>query len=247
VHKTSVASAILLVVLTSACSAADSTPSSPSSTASSTSSEQSGAPTAAAPSATPRTKAEDAADLKRALVTPADLGEPWIAPKKVNRAGGKKGEICPGHVSATGKLTFTASASTDLTEGKGTGRNIASYRIKTLSDEGVGALAAALKIDQKACARYQDPSGFKVVRTAEGPTSVDGAEVISAWTERVYYVRPRNKLAFARHFVVAHQGRVVTSTSYAFLADKKDPNAEDFSKETRLLQVQLKKNASVFT
>ncbi len=241
-RKIIIGSALVLVAVTGACGAETTAPpavSSPSSTGSSTNPS----PT---PTATPPSKAEDAADVKAALVDAKDLGDPWVKPKEVSRVGGKKGELCPGHVSAMKKISFTATASTDLTRGKGAGTNIASYTVQTLPDDDVSAVAASIKTDQKACARYRDAAGFVVTRTAEGPDSVTGGELIAGWTERIYYVKPRNTLAYARHYLVAHQGRVVTTTSYAFLADKTDPKAKDFGAVTELLDQQLSKNASVF-
>lgn len=209
-----------------------------------------GGPAAAGPSTTSapprpaRTPAEDSAAVSEALVTAGDLGKPWVRPKTVSRAA-KEGEVCPGHLSAIGKVRFTASGSTDLTEGKGAGKNIASYRLQVLPDEDAAAVVAAVQTDQEACGRYQDASGFSVVRTAEGPPTVAGAEVLAGWAERVSYVRPA-RLAYARHYLMARQGRVVTTVSYAFVAGRKDPEAKDFAKASRLLGVQLDKNARVF-
>jgi hypothetical protein len=39
----------------------------------------------------------------------------------------------------------------------------------------------------------------------------------------------------------------VTYLSYAFLVDKDDPKAEDFTRSSELLAVQLSKNATVFS
>lgn len=198
------------------------------------------------PAAAPRTRAQDAADAHRALVSANDLGAPWIRPKTVNRSGGKHGEVCPGHVSALKDVPFTADVSTGLTEGKGVGKSIASFRLRTLPDEeSAAAVLTAVEADQKACARYQDSSGFTVVRTVEGPTTVAGGDIVASWAERIYYVKP-HKLAYARHDLVARQGRVVTTLDYAFLLAKADPEAKSFTTATRLLEVQLHKNADTF-
>ena len=232
--------ALLLLGATGAC---NSTATAPTGVTSTSTGDLSGTPM---PSPTTRTKAEDAADLNRALVTADDLGKGWVKPKSVARVVGKKGEICPGHASAMWKVRFTANASTDLTEDTASGKRIASYRLQTLPDEDVSGLVAAIKTDQKACARYQDASGFSIVRTVGGPTTVAAAEVVAGWAERVYYVKP-HKLAYARHYLVVRQGRVVSMVSYAFLASKKDPDAKDFGEAASLLQTQLDKNAGVFT
>lgn len=201
-------------------------------------------------SATPpaRTKAEDAADLKKALVSAQDLGSPWTRPKSVSRVKGKRGEVCPGHVSAVDEVPMIAEASVNLTEGRGDGKNIASFSVRTLADDaaGEGALVAAYDQDQKACGSFKDGSDLFVVRTQEGPESVDGTAVLAGWAERIYFDKSHKKLAYARHYLIALDERVLTYVSYAFLTEKKDPKAKNFSRTSRLLEVQLGKNAKVF-
>jgi hypothetical protein len=193
-----------------------------------------------------RTKAQDAADLKKALVTARDLGSPWVQPRAVPTVKGKKNEICPGHVSASRKVPVTATASVGLTEGSGAGKNIAAFSLSTLPDENDSALAAAYQDDELACSTYRDASGLFLVRSIEGPSSVDKASLVAAWAERIYYDKQHHKLAYARHNLVARQGRTVTYLSYAFLTVRQDPRANDFTRATRVLQVQLAKNAKVF-
>ena len=212
------------------------------------------APTSASPAAdTPspspsaRTKAQDAADVKKALVSASDLGSPWTRPKTVSRVKAKKDEVCPGHVSKASEVKFTADARVDLTEGKGAGKNIATFGLSTLADEDDSTLVAAYEQDHEECASYKDGSGLFVVRTAEGPDSVDGTPVLAGWAERIYYDKSHKKLAYARHYLVTRQGRVVTFFSYAFLTEKKDPKAKDFGRASRLLEEQLAKNTQVFT
>lgn len=201
----------------------------------------------ATPSATPRTKAQDTADLSKALVTPRDLGKPWVQPTSVSTAGGKKGELCPGHVSATKKLPARPAVVANFTEGKGDGKNIATFELSTLTGTESSELRTAYAKDAKACATYRDGSGLYVVRSVEGPTTVNGAdEVVGRWAERIYYDKAHEKLAYARHYVVLRTGRVLTYVSYAFLTVTADPKAEDFSRTTKLASVQLKKSAAVF-
>ena len=193
------------------------------------------------------TKAQDAAALKKALVGADDLGKPWVQPKKVSQVKGKKGEICPGRSSATDEVAVTAIARTDLTEGRGAGKNIATFSLSTLAADSGTAIRAAYAKDQRACARYQDGNGLFVVRSAEGPTSVAGTEVIASWAERIYFDERHKKLAYARHTLVARDGRVATYLSYAFLTARADPDAEDFGRASRLLEIQLTRNTRVFS
>jgi hypothetical protein len=187
-----------------------------------------------------------AAELKKGLVTPRDLGAPWIQPKSVNTSG-TKGEICPGHKTATTKVLSKATAQANFTQGKGTGKNIATFRLATLPGADSGALKAAYATDQKACATFKDASGFYVVRSVEGPSAVtDADELVASWSERIYYDKSHKTLAYARHYLVARTDQLVTYVSYAFLATKKDPGAKDFTSASDLLAVQLEKNAKVF-
>ena len=64
--------------------------------------------------------------------------------------------------------------------------------------------------------------------------------------ERIYYDKAHKKLAYARHTVAARTGRVVTYVSYAFLTTKKDPDAEDFTRTQKLLDIQLARVAEGF-
>jgi hypothetical protein len=198
----------------------------------------------ASPSATP--KALTTAELKKGLVTAHDLGSPWVQPKSVNTAG-SKGEVCPGHKSATTKVLSKAAAQANFTEGKGTGKNIASFSLSTLPQPDGSALKAAYATDHKVCGTYRDATGYYVVRSVEGPKSVSNAdELVTTWSDRIYYDKAHKKLAYARHYLVVRTGQLVTYVSYAFLTTKKDPHAKDFTRASKLLAVQLKKNAETF-
>lgn len=220
-------------------------------TATSAPAAQTSAPASTAPSPTPTppTTADDEAALKKALVTTADLGKPWVQPKSVPSSGNKKNEVCPGHVSAATQLPSRPAATRAFTEGTGTGVNIGSFLVFTLADpqSDTAAVRAAFAADTAACAQFKDPAGLFVLRTAEGPTSVGPAdEMVASWAERIYYDKAHKKLAYARHYVIARSGRVVTKVEYDFLAAKKDPQAKDFGRATRLLGKQLDKAARVF-
>jgi hypothetical protein len=161
---------------------------------------------------------------------------------------GTRGEICPGRKTATTKVLSKAAAQANFTEGKGTGKNIATVRLSTLPGPDSSALKAAYAADQKACATFKDASGFYVVRSLEGPNSVTNAdELVASWSERIYYDKSHKKLAYARHYLVARTDQLITYVSYAFLTTKKDPDARDFTRTTELLDLQLKKNGKAFS
>jgi hypothetical protein len=241
--RTMLATGCLAVIMAVGTGCGGSTADSP--TATSSSPPVGTAPTAS-PSPTAPSKAEDAAALKRAIVTAADLGEPWVQPKKVPSAG-KAAEACPGKPSATNQVATVASVRRDLTEGKGEGVNIGTFRIGTLPSDDATALKSAYAKDNAACKTFTDANKLFVVFSAEGPTSADDAdEILMSRAERIYYDKAHKKLAYARHTIVARTGRVVTYVSYAFLTTRTDPDAEDFTPTLKLLDTQLTKVTKTF-
>lgn len=199
------------------------------------------------PSPSVPSKTEDTAAVKQATVTAADLGKPWVEPKKVPAAG-KAAEACPGKPSATKDVDTIASFRRDLTEGKGQGVNIGSFRLDTLPTEDATDLRAAYAKDNATCKTFTDLNKMFAVYSEEGPTAAKGAdEILMSRAERIYYDKAHKKLAYARHTVVARTGRVVTYVSYAFLTTQKDPDAKDFTRTEKLLAIQLAKVAKEFT
>ena len=191
------------------------------------------APASPTPSPTAPSKTEDAAALKQAVVTPADLGKPWVEPKKVSSSG-KASEACPGKPSAAEKVTRVASVRRDLTEGSGQGVSIGTFQLSTLPTEDAADLRAAYAKDNKTCRTFTYNNQLFVVFSEEGPTTADNAdELLMSRAERIYYDKAHKKLAYARHTLVARTGRVVTYVSYAFLTAKADPTAKDFSAAPR--------------
>jgi hypothetical protein len=238
---TMASAAAAVIVLLTGCGG----PTTESSPATSPSAVASTTPTAS-PSPTAPSKAEDAAALKQAIVTAADLGKPWVEPKKVPSAG-KAAEACPGKPTATEQVTTVASLRRDLTEGKGQGVNIGTFRLGTLPSEDGADLKAAFAKDNKICKTFTDANKFSVVFSEEGPTSAPNAdEILMSRAERIYYDKAHKKLAYARHTIAARTGRVVTYVSYAFLTTKADPTAKDFARATKLLDTQLTKVTKTF-
>jgi hypothetical protein len=204
---------------------------------------------AAAPShqASPPTKAQDEAALKRAIVTAANLGKPWVQPASVSTVKHKRNEPCPGHLSATEKLPNRPQVSRVFTEGKGVGVNIGYFVLSTIPEPDGAALTKAYAADTASCASYRDANKLFVTRTPEGPTAASHADqIVSTWAERIYYDKAHHQLAYARHVLVGRTGRVVVQVEYAFLTQKSDRGAKDFARATRLLEKQLAKISTVF-
>jgi len=233
-------SAVLILVCGAGCGGSE-TPATPEASTSARASTPSPAPPAP-------TKAEDAAALKKAMVGATDLGKPWVVAKNAPTTGGDSAEACPGHPDKVDQVTTVASLSRNLTEGKGVGVNIGTFWLSTLPTEDAGEVKTAYAASTKACRTFKDANKLYVVYSLEGPTSADGAdEVLFSRAERLYTDKAHKKLAYARHTVVARTGRVVTYVSYASLTTKKDPTAKDFSRTSRLLEIQSAKVASTFS
>ncbi|HET9873825.1 MAG TPA: hypothetical protein VFP89_14660 [Propionibacteriaceae bacterium] len=200
----------------------------------------------ARPSPTAPSKVEDQRLAAKALVTAKDLGKPWVKPPKVNSAGGKKGELCPGRPSLDRLLPPLASARVGLVEGGKTGASIGSFTVRSYPHANDEAFGKAWDRAIKGCAAYKDAAGLFVVTTAEGPASIATAEKAFSRAERVFYDAQHKKLAYARHVIAGRQGRLISEVEYAFLTSKSDPKAKDFSAAQRLLTVQLAKTETVF-
>ena len=85
------------------------------------------------PSPTPTlpSVASDKARVKKALVTAAELGKPWITPKAVNTAKQEqKGDLCPGQPNARTLHPPRARGDLDHTEGGKAGAAIAAYGVR---------------------------------------------------------------------------------------------------------------------
>ncbi|GAA3628276.1 hypothetical protein [Microlunatus ginsengisoli] len=190
-------------------------------------------------SAQPPTKAGDLAAAKRALITAKELGDPWVAVKTVNSVGGKD-EACPGKPTTDATVKPLASATARFTAGRAKGAGIGVFGVSSYADSAdVATFREALPKVLAACASYTDASKMYVVlKTTDGP-AIDGADATWQYAERVYYDAKHTKLAYARHYVIALHGRAVSAVQYAFLTEKSDPNANDFSRTEQMARKQL--------
>ena len=196
------------------------------------------------PTATLPSRDADAATARKALVTGADLGKPWVA----TDSSSDSDQACPGTRSAVGRLSFRATARRDLTRGAGELVNGARFQLATLAGPDATKVRTAWQTDTRACRQHTDQDDYYVVYETVDPTAVRGAdEILFRRVERVYFDRGDDEPAYARHTLVARTGRVVASVTYSFLIDEADPDATDVTKTTELLQTQLAKAAKAFT
>jgi len=186
-------------------------------------------------------KADDLARAKQALITTPELGKPWVAVKKANSVG-TEGEACPGRPNTDASIAPLASASAQFTAGKKAGAAIGVFSVWTYPDQAaVDAYREALPKVLRDCRSYTDRSKLSVVLTPASNTALAGADETWRYAERIYYDKQHAKLAYARHYVIARHGRVLSSVQYAFLTSKSDPKAKDFSTTDGMAQQQLSK------
>lgn len=201
------------------------------------------------PSPTPTlpTKAEDAKLVKSALVTPADLGKPWVQPKAVNQTTLGKEELCPGKPNDVARAKPRASAKVSMTQGTKPGATISTFRVRTLEPGGVEAWHAALAAAQKACASWKAAEGnFVVLTPLKSPVAVEGADEVLGQSEHVYADAKHTQLQYARHVLYARTGRVVSMCELAFLTPKTDPKGLDYTPTAKLLGKQVAKVKTTF-
>jgi hypothetical protein len=185
----------------------------------------------------------DQAAVRKALVSAADLGRPWVAGDQEGDAT----EACPGRRSAIEELSFLGSGRRDLIEGRGELVNAATFDLRTLPDSDGSAVRDAWVADTKACREHADAFDYYVVLEESGPSVAKGAdEIVFSRVERVYFDDSQDQLAYARQVVVARTGRVITTVRYTFLTEN-DSAADNFHGTQRLLAVQLAKVTKGFT
>ena len=112
------------------------------------------------------TKAEDAAALKQVVVTAADLGKPWVRPDKVPWPARPQSLSRKAERPRAGR--HGASSGRNLTEGKGQGVNIGTFRLSTLPSEDATQLRAAYAKDNATCKTFTDANKLFVVYSEEG-------------------------------------------------------------------------------
>lgn len=190
--------------------------------------------------------AQDLELAKKALVTPADLGTPWVEPKKVNNAGGKEGEACKGQPSAKSISKPRASQRVDMTDGTKKGAAIGSFEVRTLEPGGDKAWRDAFVAETKGCATATSPDGTFTTWDIVGAPTVPGSDDVVARIERVYADKSRSKLIYVRHTYEARSGRVISYLSYAYIQPASDPTGGDLTKSVGLLIHQVAKARATF-
>lgn len=184
--------------------------------------------------------------MKAALVTPAELGSPWVKPKSVNEAKREKGERCPGQKNARTIAKARAAAEGDYTEGTKQGAPIGSFGVRAYAFGEEQAWKAANDASANGCLTWNAAEGTFVTLEIATPPAVPGADEVHATIERVYQDKTKKTLYYVRHYYEARTGRIVSSFEYAYIQPKTDPTGKDLTTSTALLAKQVAKTRTTF-
>ncbi|HVF03648.1 MAG TPA: hypothetical protein VNA20_02290 [Frankiaceae bacterium] len=202
----------------------------------------------ASPSPTPTLPpvAADKKLVKQALVTPADLGKPWVEPKKVNQAKAAKGELCPGHKNSAARNKPRADQRRQMTKGSKPGAAIVSVAVRTYALGTEAAWRDAFAAAAKGCKSWTAAEKTFVTLEVVTPPTVAGADEVLAHVERIYADKTKKTLYYVRHWVEARTGRVVTAFEHAFVQPKSDPTGADLTATVALVETQVAKVRTTF-
>jgi hypothetical protein len=203
------------------------------------------------PSPTPKplpSVAADKATAKAALPTAAELGKPWVLPKKVNTVQHASGEICPGHKDDVVRVKPRAEVSNALTEGTKQGAAIASFTVLAFDPAKVEAWDKAFDAATAACASYKSKEGTYVVteNLASPGFTIDGVDVLHVKLEHIYAEASHKTLYYVRQTIKARIGRVVVHIEHAFIQPKTDPTGKDWTKTLKLFRPEVAKARAKF-
>lgn len=201
------------------------------------------------PSPTPTlpTVAQDKANAKKAVVTAADLGKPWVTPKAVNEAKQKKkGDLCPGQPNARTLFKARASSEANHTEGKKTGAAIGSYSVRTYGFDDKQKWLDALDETHSGCKKWTSLEKLYVELEVVTAPAIPGADDVVVHIERIYADKTKKTLYYVRHYYEAWTERVVSSFEYAYIQPKSDPTGKDLTKSSKLFAQQVAKTRETF-
>lgn len=240
-YGTTVAAATLALALT-ACGGGGGTPDA----------QPSPSQTSATPSPSPTPTlpplAADKAALKKAVVTAADLGKPWVQPKSVNeQKQQEKGDLCPRQKAPRVLYKARASEARRLTKGTQQGAAIGSFAVRAyvlaFEEKWRDAFAEAAA----GCEAYKSLDGtYVTLDVIDAPPAVAGADEVLAYIERVYADKGHKNLYYVRHYYEARTDRYVSSFEYAYVQPKSDPTGKDMTASAKLLAKQVAKTRKTF-
>lgn len=202
------------------------------------------------PSPTPTlpSVASDKALVKKAVVTAADLGKPWVTPKAVSTAKQKqKGDLCPGQPNARTLHKPRARAELDHTKGSKAGAAIGSFSVRTYEPGERQAWLDALEKTHRGCTAWTSLEKLHVtLEVVATPPAVPGADEVVVHIERIYADKTKKTLYYVRHYYEAWTTRVVSSFELAYIQPKSDPTGKDLTTSSELFAKQVAKTRETF-
>jgi hypothetical protein len=201
------------------------------------------------PSPTPTlpTVAADKATAKKAVITAAELGKPWVTPKAVNQAKQEqKGDLCPGQPNARTLHKPRTRAELDHTEGSKAGAAIGSFSVRTYGFGEEQAWRDALAKTHAGCKSWTSLEKLYVELEVVTSPAIPGADEVVVHIERIYADKTKKTLHYVRHYYEAWTSRVVSSFELAYIQPKSDPTGKDLTKSSELFAKQVAKTRETF-
>ena len=201
----------------------------------------------ASPTPTLPSVGQDKKLVKRAVVTAAELGKPWVQPKEVNKTKVKKGELCPGQANSMTIAPPRADDVRRLTEGTKPAAPIASFGVRAYAFGEEQKWRDAFAAADKGCASWKSAEGAHVtLETIADPPVIAGADEVLVHIERVYADKTKKTLYYVRHYWEARIGRIVATVELAYIQPKSDPTGKDLDHSAPLVVQQVAKAKATF-
>lgn len=200
------------------------------------------------PSPTPTVPpvATDKKLAKRAILTVADLGKPWVAPKSVSKVETGKGELCPGHKNSVALNKPRADSSRYFTKGTKPGAAIAGYTVRVYGLGNEAKWRDSFTTASTSCPSWKAAEGTFVTLEMVTAPAIAGADEVLAHVERIYADKTKKTLHYVRHWIEARTGRVVTAFEHAYIQPKSDPTGSDLTASVALAAKQVAKVRTTF-
>lgn len=201
------------------------------------------------PSPTPTlpSVASDKARVKKAVVTSADLGKPWVTPKAVSTAKQKqKGDLCPGQPNARTLHEARAEHRLQHTEGAQAGAAIASYAVRAYEFGEQEDWRDALEKTHAGCKAWTSLEKLYVTLEVVTAPAIPGADEVVVHIERIYADKTKKTLHYVRHYYEAWTTRFVSSFELAYVQPKSDPTGKDLTESSELFAKQVAKTRKTF-
>lgn len=185
------------------------------------------------PSASP-TPTPTPVDLKAALITAKDLGGSWErgGVAKDRGAGECHKAGLPGAVDAA------QVAWGDFAETKGAHKAIMDTGLVELDASDVAAYGKAVEKESNACTG-KSVYGWYVVSSTDDPPTVDGAEVVASYRQRMYADKKHTQFLYVRQGLVLNADGTIVHIDNAFVPESSKDKGKSFEPTLAIAEAQL--------